>query len=64
MDSTQDENVLIIVHKNTRKSLIAGAVTIYVLSGKKSWLPMINYVQIEDLTRYGYPMKAIEDYTS
>jgi len=31
---------------------------------KRNWLPMINYVQTEDLTRVGYPMKAIEDYTS
>ena len=64
MDSTQDENVLITIHKNARNSLIAGTVTTDVMSAKKSWLPMINYVQIEDLTRYGYPMKAIEDYTS
>ena len=64
MDSTQDENVLITIHKNARNSLIAGTVTTDVMSAKTSWLPMINYVQIEDLTRYGYPMKAIEDYTS
>ena len=64
MDSTQDENVLIIIHKNARNSLIAGAVTTDVMSAKTSWLPMINYVLIEDLTRYGYPMKAIEDSTS
>jgi hypothetical protein len=34
MDSTQDENVLITIHKNARNSLIAGTVTTDVMSAK------------------------------
>ena len=58
MDSTQDKNICIDVQRDKDLPTV-----IDIVSSPRSWLPLINYVQIEDNRDYGYPMKAVGNYT-
>ena len=56
MESTQEMGINVYVYPARLKG------SFELINCHRSWLPMINYIQMEDKHCLGYPMKAIDKY--
>ena len=59
LDISGDHTINAITQRNLPNN---GGIVEDEISCPRSWSPMINYVQIEDSSGYGYPMKPIDKY--